>query len=81
MATPNFAIVRQRGGFVVCKDGEVCYGPNTQERAEQALERQERAARLKSRNCMTCHESFTSEGPQHRMCYRCRRHSFYDGSA
>lgn len=41
--------------------------------AESALERIERARRVKTRSCLTCGQEFRSEGPHNRMCDGCRR--------
>ncbi|MFV0409776.1 MAG: hypothetical protein ACK5LJ_08825 [Paracoccus sp. (in: a-proteobacteria)] len=42
-------------------------------RAWDHADKLERQARRKRRACLSCGTQFTSEGPHHRMCGRCRR--------
>ena len=42
------------------------------ERAEAAMNRIIRAARVVTRPCLCCRASFVSEGPHNRMCTSCR---------
>ncbi len=45
------------------------------ERAEAAMERIIRAARVVTRPCLCCRTPFLSEGPHNRMCPSCRNTS------
>lgn len=69
----NLTVEREGYGWVVRRDGEKVYGAvSARWRAEDALERMQREARLKERPCIRCSETFMSEGPHHRMCTACR---------
>lgn len=67
-----FKIDRRERRAVVTKDGEDVWGPGGLAQAEEELERLERKARRKTRNCMKCRAEFTSQGVGHRMCSNCR---------
>jgi tRNA(Ile2) C34 agmatinyltransferase TiaS len=68
----GFKIDRRARRVFVTKGGEVVWGPGGLMQAEEELERLERKARRKMRNCMKCRGEFMSQGVGHRMCSRCR---------
>ena len=59
------------------------FGPDGSGHAETELNHaaldEIRRYQPKKRSCMTCRTKFTSTGPHHRMCDRCRRSDHHDG--
>ena len=80
--TPQFEVRRVRSvGYVIHQDGKKIYGPVQLPQAMEKLDSLHRAARIKTRKCLTCRTDFRSEGPHNRMCPNCRTRSYYDGAA
>lgn len=77
---PAMRIVRRDYAYFVESDaGETLHGPACHARSLAALERLQLAARQRDRSCLTCGQTFLSEGPGHRMCTSCTSLSLHDG--
>lgn len=70
---PIFEVSRFGCSAEVVKDGKAVWGPGSITQAEQRRDCLEHEARFKSRGCITCGDTFMSEGAHHRMCNRCRK--------
>ena len=74
-------LIKDGSKYCVEKDGVQVFGPGNYDQAMRFMERIEREARIKKRNCMTCGKKFASEGAHNRMCNDCRKTSIYDGAS
>ncbi len=82
MSAQRLTVERDGYGWSVCKGGLRVRGAYSNKGlAEAACDRMEREARCKRRPCITCGETFMSEGPGNRMCDKCRANStaIFDG--
>lgn len=61
-----------RSFSVFCDNTEIAGPFVSRNHALERLEKEKRRTRQKSRHCITCGQSFLSDGPGNRMCDKCR---------
>lgn len=69
-------------GVVVRRGDAIVAGPfHSREMAEMAIDVIERRGRQRARPCLSCGQTFMSEGPHNRMCESCKTaaHEIFTG--
>lgn len=72
----SLVVKRVRAGYSVSLNDSVLQVHSHRGAALQAIDVARRRAAQRPRACITCGNSFMSEGAHHRMCDKCRREAW-----